>query len=314
MNTRVLSGPYGTRLAEMAQAYGEPQLSNPVAVLNGRHCGEAVSEVAGSYLEKGANVLAVNGFGLRGLIHRPGELPTFRKALRGQHHALQKAVEGQTHGTRTQIHRVISLGPQGDCYDPEKSPTSVREAADFHGTQIAEAALLEPEAIWVETVNTIQEAIGIAQAAKQYKAPCVISFVLNRKGELLSGETLKDAIRAVDSATHNHPLGYSLNCCPIEALEPALRSLGKHSQRVIGAYPNASSLDQRELEKNNQIVTVRDAEHTAAYLSHLAHAFGLRIIGGCCGFRAKEIGEISHAVEQNIRSSHLPTTDVPYEN
>jgi methionine synthase I (cobalamin-dependent) len=90
--------------------------------------------------------------------------------------------------------------------------------------------------------------------------------------------------------------------------------LGKYGDRVIGAYPNASSLDQRDLERSGHIVTVKNPEQTAAYLAHLSHAFDLRLVGGCCGFGSEEIGKISRAVTQRIRSSKLPTTDVIYEN
>lgn len=299
-----LFGPYGTPLADLGREINEPSLGDPVSVLNGRACGEAVTRVATGYIEEGADIGTVNGFGLRGLLHQSGELRTYRQALQGQHSALQAAIlqSGQ------QVRQVISFGPQGHCYLPEEAPNAV-EAEDFHGIQAAEAKELNVDAAWFETVTTIQEAVGIAKAAQHHKVECVISFVLGRDGKLRSGESLIDAIRAVDSASGNHPTGYSVNCCPIEALEPALQSLGKYADRMIAAYPNASSRDPLDLEGQSSVGLINSLR-TATYLSYLADRYRLKIIGGCCGYSGRDIARVTAAVQGRLHSPILPPTDL----
>ncbi|HCW32028.1 MAG: homocysteine S-methyltransferase domain-containing protein [Candidatus Peregrinibacteria bacterium GW2011_GWF2_39_17] len=297
-------GPYGTRLQEIGQKIGEPQLNNPVAILNGHGARGAVGTVAQEYLNHGATIGTVNASGLRGLLHRAGEEGVYGDAMRTQWEILNAMVAR----TRKRIPTFVSLGPVGDCYQPESAPTTV-EARDFHERQAATAKTLDVTAACFETVNTIQEGIGIAKANQKIGMPCIISFVLDRKGKLLSGESLKDAIAAIDSATRNYPLGYGVNCCPVEALEPALRGCGKRGDRMILAYPNASSKSPRELEGGNEIITVRDPIHMARYLHYIAQKYGLRIISGCCGFSAHDIGLVSRAVRQGVMDAHLPLTD-----
>lgn len=309
--TERLFGPYGTQLAARGAALGEPGLSNPVSILNGRHCGEAVTEVARGYLGHGATLATVNGFGLRGLLHQAGEERTYDHALAGQNAALQVAIGEQPARTRSRIHRVMSFGPEGDCYDPRQAPSSSNEARDFHGRQAHNAKRLEADIAWFETVTTAQEGLGMALAAQHHKVPCVISFVIDRHGKLLDGTPVQDAIRVIDATSGKYPIGYSLNCAPIEGIHLALKTLGKAAGRMFAVYPNASSKDPRTLEASAEIVGVQDPRGMAHHLHHLAQAHDLKAIGGCCGFEGKDIAHLTLAVRNRWTSSSLPQTDLP---
>lgn len=300
----ILFGPYGSRLKEMEETHGQNGISNPAAILNGPLFREAVKHVAHEHLSAGAGIGTTHTFGLRSLIHRPGELPTYREALKTHSGILQSAIRE----TGKKVKVVLAFGPAQDCYRPDPE-FSAGEAVDFHGVQAAEASVLNIDAAWFETVNTAAEAVGIALAAKKYKVPCVISFVLNKQGKLLSGESPHDAIRETDAVSGRHPLGYSFNCCPVEALEPALKSCERLSGRVIAVYPNASSRDQIELETSTENVGLVDPSNNAAYLHHLAKKWGIKIIGGCCGYRHRDLALITSAVQRGIHSVNIPNTD-----
>jgi len=301
----ILFGPYGSRLAEMEQMHGQNGISNPTGILNGAMFREAVKNVAHEHLSAGAEIGMTHTFGLRSLVHAPGELRTYREALKTHSRILRTAMEE----TGNKVKEVLSFGPAKDCYRPDPKFTS-REAADFHGVQAAEAKVLNVDAAWFETVNTATEAVGIARAAKKYKVPVVISFVLNREGNLLSGESVHDAIREVDAATGRYPQGYSFNCCPIEALEPALKQCEAFIDRIIAVYPNASSRNQIELETNPKGAGIRQPIQNAQYLHHLAKKWKLPIIGGCCGYGHRDVAMVTAAVQQGLHDAQIPQTDV----
>lgn len=309
--TQVLFGPYGTRLDEISLERDLPGLSNPANILNGPRYRNAISELAEGYLRAGALVAAINTFRVRLLLHSNDNRELYGRILAAHMRALRDAIAAV--GLEN-VFRVVSLGPAAEqCYHPEKAPKR-REAFDFHSPQAYEAGRLEANLAWFETVSTIEEAIGIAAAAKSYRVPCLISFVIDRDGNLLSGENPRDAIYAVDDASGNYPYGYGFNCCPIEGIPKALAKCGNLASRVKALYPNASSKPQLELEglgETKGVIGVADPEGVAKYLNHLARCHKIEIIGGCCGFKEKDIAQIVGAVRNKLFQENLPLTDRP---
>lgn len=309
--TQVLFGPYGTRLDEIGRERDLPGLSNPVNILNGPRYRDAISELAEGYLRAGALIAATNTFRVRLLLHSGNGRELYSHILAAHMCALRDAL---TRTALEQVPRVVSLGPAAEqCYHPEKAPRR-REAYDFHSPQAYEASRLESHLAWFETVSTIEEAIGIAAAAKSYRVPCLVSFVIDREGDLLNGENPREAISAVDDASGNYPYGYGFNCCPIEGIPRALAKCADLVSRVRALYPNASSKPQRELEglgETEGVIGVTDPEGVAKYLNHLAKSHGIPIIGGCCGFREKDIAKIVGAVRNGLFQENFPLTDRP---
>ena len=129
--------------------------------------------------------------------------------------------------------------------------------------------------ILIETINTIREAAIIAKLATIAGAPVVVSFVCNKDGSLLSGESLTDAAREL------LPLGISaigVNCGPTPFLAKPLVEL----QNVCGkdfpliAYGNIGYADDEVGWVNT------DTEDPKAYCRH-AVRWPVKIVGGCCG-------------------------------
>jgi homocysteine S-methyltransferase len=58
------------------------------------------------------------------------------------------------------------------------------------------------------TLTNVNEALGVAMAAKLADVPCVISFTLETDGRLPTGEPLGLAIETVDRGTGASPIYY----------------------------------------------------------------------------------------------------------
>lgn len=68
------------------------------------------------------------------------------------------------------------------------------------------------------TRDYVEEAVGIADAARAAGMPVVLSFTVETDGRLPTGQSLREAIEATDAATGGHPADYIVNCaCPTRA-------------------------------------------------------------------------------------------------
>ena len=90
-----------------------------------------------------------------------------------------------------------NIGPRGDGYSPDRM-MSANEAQDYHAEQIDVLPRTEADLVSAFTLNYVNEAIGVARAAKAAGMPVVISFTVETDGKLPTGQTLKDAIVETD--------------------------------------------------------------------------------------------------------------------
>jgi S-methylmethionine-dependent homocysteine/selenocysteine methylase len=92
----------------------------------------------------------------------------------------------------------------------------------------------------------VEEAIGLARAAKAADMPIVISFIVQQGGQLSGGETLEETIEQVDAATDSAPAYYMINCTHPTEFDPALTS-DDWTKRLGGLMPNAVAMDTLSL-------------------------------------------------------------------
>lgn len=172
------------------------------------------------------------------------------------------------------------IGPKNDCYSPEQG-LSADEAELFHGWQAERLAESGVDCVVSQTIPTVSEAAGIARALAACSMPAIISFVINRRGEVLDSTPLAEAIDTIDSQSSKPPLGYMVNCvyptfvCA-EKQPPSLFN------RLIGIQANSSSLDHSELD-GSEILHRDDLHHWGESMLHLNREYGVKILGGCCG-------------------------------
>jgi len=86
-----------------------------------------------------------------------------------------------------------AIGPRGDGY--KAGNMDAAEAEDYHRAQIAAFAEGGADMVTAYTLNSINEAIGVARAAKARRIPAAISFTVETNGRLANGETLNITLR-----------------------------------------------------------------------------------------------------------------------
>ena len=155
------------------------------------------------------------------------------------------------------------------------------EAESFHRDQAYQLVNSGVDLLLSATMPAVPEACGMALAMATCDIPYIISFVINRQGHILDGNSLEKAIDAIDSMCSRPPLGYMINCAYPSFLK-AHRLQPRFLSRLIGFQANASSLDHTELEGNAQI-QADDINDWGSKMIQLHRRYGLKILGGCCG-------------------------------
>ncbi len=186
------------------------------------------------------------------------------------------------------------IGPRGDAYNVGRAPNAA-EAEDYHSEQILTFKKAGADQVTAATFSSVEEAIGVARAAKAAGMPIVISFFVKQGGRLSGGEKLEEAISKVDEATGSAPAYYMINCTHPTEFEPALTP-GDWTLRLGGLMPNAVAMDTLSLCKLGHLED-GDPEELGGQMADLARRFPhIHVWGGCCGTDGRHIGEIARQV------------------
>ena len=174
-----------------------------------------------------------------------------------------------------------AIGPRGDGY--KAGNMAADEAEAYHGAQIAAFVEGGADMVTAYTLNSVNEAIGIARAAKAQAIPAAISFTVETDGRLVKGETLREAIEMVDRETGNSPEYFMVNCAHPTHFEDALKAGEAWTTRIHGIRANASAKSHAELDESTTLDAGDPSDLGRRYLN-LRGAFPqMRILGGCCG-------------------------------
>jgi S-methylmethionine-dependent homocysteine/selenocysteine methylase len=217
----------------------------------------------------------------------------------GLHDANRKAIE-LLHELREELENdgspmVISgcIGPRGDGYDPGHVMTAV-EAQAYHSGQARVFAGSSADLITAITMTNMPEAVGVIRAAQAERMPVVISFTVETDGRLPTGETLKEAIEAVDAATDRGPAYYMINCAHPSHFASVLDG-GNWTRRVRGIRANASKCSHAELNDAEVLDEGNPVELGQDYAALRARCPWINVLGGCCGTDHRHIEHIWHA-------------------
>lgn len=194
------------------------------------------------------------------------------------------------------IPMVISgcVGPRGDGYIPA-NVMSAQQAEAYHWEQIRTFSGTYADMVTAITMNYVEEAIGITEAAKKLGMPVAISFTLETDGNLPTGQTLKSAIEQVDAVTSNYPVYYMINCAHPTHFEHILAEGGQWLRRLRGVRANASHRSHAELNKAPDLDIGNPAELGAQYARLKRRLPHLNIMGGCCGTDHRHLEQIAKA-------------------
>ena len=175
-----------------------------------------------------------------------------------------------------------NVGPRGDGYRPDSRQTA-EEAADYHSRQIGVFRDTEADFVSALTMNYSEEAVGIARAAKVAGMPVTISFTVETDGLLASGETVAEAIAAVDDDTGGYPAYFMINCAHPTHLADDLATDEVTARRVRGYRANASRRSHAELDDSETLDDGDPTELGRQFRELRDRMPGLTVLGGCCG-------------------------------
>jgi homocysteine S-methyltransferase len=186
------------------------------------------------------------------------------------------------------------VGPRFDGYAPERI-MSEEEAQAYHTAQIATFSATAADLVSAFTMTNVNEAIGVTRAAAACDMPVAISFTLETDGRLPGGETLQEAIEAVDKATGNAVLYYMINCVHPAHFEATLAAGGAWVARLRGIRANASRRSHAELDSAPDLDAGDPVELGGQYRSLVQRHNHFNVFGGCCGTDHRHVEQIALA-------------------
>ncbi len=191
------------------------------------------------------------------------------------------------------------VGCKCDAYSGNEG-LSAEESFDFHMWQADAFKPRKPGFMIAGLMPCLSEAIGISKALETLQLPYIISLMINREGCLLDGNSINDAIAAIDAAAGRKPLCYMTTCIHPNTLRQALSKPFNRTalvrERFCGIQANASDSDLRTLDGGGKLLT-SSPEKLAAHFVSLHSEFPMKIYGGCCGTDDTHLREIAKAMK-----------------
>ena len=186
-----------------------------------------------------------------------------------------------------------SVGPRSDAYSPTVL-MDADEAERYHAVQLrtlADAGCAQATAL---TLTYPEEGIGIARAATAAGVQIVIGFTVETDGRLPSGDSIEDAILAVDNATDGAAGSFMINCAHPTHFADALPE-GESRTRIGGLRANASTLSHAELDEAEELDSGDPADLAERYVALRRDLPALEVLGGCCGTDIRHVTAICDA-------------------
>jgi homocysteine S-methyltransferase len=195
-----------------------------------------------------------------------------------------------------------AIGPRGDGYVPDRAMTEAQAEA-YHSEQVDTFAATAADMVCAITMNYVEEAAGVARAAKRAGMPVAISFTVETDGRLPTGQALTEAIEEVDDATAHYPAYYMINCAHPTHFEHVLADAGPAVERIRGLRANASRMSHAELNEAAELDIGDPAELALQYAGLRALLERLNVVGGCCGTDHRHIEQIAAACAPQVRAA-----------
>jgi S-methylmethionine-dependent homocysteine/selenocysteine methylase len=279
----VLDGAMGTELQTRGLDVGLPLWS--ANALMARPA--LVRQLHAEYIAAGADIITTNTFRTTRRTLQRAHLPD--RSYQLARTAVQLALQARDESSGRSVLVAGSIAPLEDCYRPDLVPPDddLRTEHEENATRLAELGV---DFLLLETMNTIREAYAAGNAARSTAKEFVVSFVCRPDGNLLSGEPLAAAVRALDEL---NPAAYSINCVAPIHLPKALSRLREVTTRPIAVYANVGL---PEGEKSGWEFTHDVTEDAYGRYVQEWRTGGASIIGGCCGTSPSYIRSVVKAL------------------
>jgi S-methylmethionine-dependent homocysteine/selenocysteine methylase len=272
----ILDGAMGTELEHRGIDTSTP-IWSALALLEAPRL---VEQIHREYLDAGAEIITTNTFRTHrrnlekvGMAEEAARLTTLAVAI------AQAAVRAS--GSPAFVAGGIS--PLEDSYTMAPLPREVyvRE----HSEMARNLAAAGVDLLLLETMKEIAESEAAASAAASTRLPFGVSFICKLDGRLFSGESLADAVRAVEA---HGPAFVGVNCTAAPSIGVALAELRAATQLPISVYANPSHTEDYQHWGESE------AAEPAAYARLAAEWLqgGAQLIGGCCGTTPEHIAHL----------------------
>ena len=267
----LLSGAFGTELTRRGVPTHLPLWSAPANV----DCPDVVRAIHLDYLQCNVDLISTNTFRTnRRTLAKAGK--SAADARKWTHAACALASQARQQSGRDAVVIGGSMASLEDCYQPEIVPPDselLLEHAE-HAQNLAEGGV---DFLFIETINCIREAVACMQGASATKLPTMLSFVCNRKGNLLSGESIEDAIAAV---LPYNPVALLSNCSPPNVIGASVDRLLHITTVPIGVYANGDGSPE---DTKGWAFSGDDLSDAYATYGEQWWRNGVSIVGACCG-------------------------------
>lgn len=286
-HTVVLDGGIGTEILRRNVTWADHQLASRP---------DFVSEIHEDYIRSGAEVISTNSFqlcrralynhfrddahrrhiGASDLDDRADKLlaASVRLALDARRRA---AAEGR-------VAVAAAVTTLEWCFRPDLAPEPNQARKEYQEVfQVVKES--GADLVLLETVNSVSEAKVGLEVAKTLGLPCWVSFVPDERGRLFTGETMAQAVAALE------PLGVDailLNCAPPDDITAGLEELAPRAGVPVGTYAHIGRFDPPEWMFTDEYPPARYREESAGWKKR-----GATILGGCCGTTPEHIAAIA---------------------
>lgn len=276
-------GAWGTELQKMGLAAGEIgdlwNLSQP----------QKVAAVARSYVNAGSRIILTNTFRSNRIALRDHGSLVKLKDINRAGVEISRAAAGQ------QARVFASMGPSGKMLMAEE--VSRQELADAFGEQARALAEAGPDALVVETMSDLTEAIIALEGAKSAGLPVVVCMVFDSgkdRDRTLTGVTPERAARELTAAGADV---VGANCGKgIDGFLGICERLHAATDLPIWIKSNAGLPRM----SGDSIVYDMTAEGFASYVPKLV-TVGASFIGGCCGTNPEFIQAVAKCLQSLSR-------------
>ena len=216
--------------------------------------------------------------------------------------ALLEAIRDEYESAATPVVVSGCVGPRGDGYVVDRAMTET-ESEQYHRPQIETFATSSADMVCAITMNYVEEAVGVARAARRAGMPVAISFTVETDGNLPTGESLAAAIERVDDRTARYPSYYMINCAHPSHFEGVLDGRASWSARLRGVRANASRMSHAELN-GAATLDAGDPDELGLEYARLASRLpNLNVMGGCCGTDHRHVERIATACAPLLAAS-----------
>jgi len=187
------------------------------------------------------------------------------------------------------------IGPRGDGYVPSNK-MSAKQAEKYHSSQVETFASTSVDLVSGLTLNYVEEALGLVNAARKASLPVVISFTVETDGNLPTGQSLGEAIQQVDEATASYPSYFMINCAHPSHFSGIMVKEESWMERIKGLRANASKMSHAELNDAPELDPGNPVELGQDYSELKSHMLkSLNVFGGCCGTDHRHVEHIALA-------------------